>query len=249
MNKTLLEDFKTSLSEIIIPDKRTNLQKILEYLKNPLKIFLRIFLKSEKNNYEINWERRTDEMGKSSVFGNQIDAEEQKKITNLHKKIIFKCLDGKLKKGSKILDFGCGYGRFSDLFVTEFDCNYFGVENTEFFLENCNDTKNKKYFSLNKLKEKKELDNYFDLIFVFAVFGGFKKDKLSDIFKMLEKKIKPEGKILVVEEISEKEIESGGWNVRTEKYYKRLFNNFDISTKFYFLEDNKAKQIFFGTKI
>ena len=65
---------------------------------------------------------------------------------------------------------------------------------------------------------------------------------------MLEKKIKPKGKILVVEEISEKEIENG-WNVRTEKYYKKLFNNFDISTKFYFLEDNKAKQIFVGTKI
>ena len=65
---------------------------------------------------------------------------------------------------------------------------------------------------------------------------------------MLEKKIKPKGKILVVEEISEKETENG-WNVRTEKYYKKLFNNFDISTKFYFLEDNRVKQIFFGTKI
>ena len=156
MNKILLENFKTSLSEITIPDKRTNLQKILEYLKNPLKILPRIFRGLKIYNHEINWEQRTEEMGKSSVFGNQIDAEEQKKITNLHKKIIFKCLDGKLKKGSKILDFGCGYGRFSDLFVTEFDCDYFGVENTEFFLENCNDTKNKKYFSFNRLKEKKK---------------------------------------------------------------------------------------------
>ena len=65
---------------------------------------------------------------------------------------------------------------------------------------------------------------------------------------MLEKKVKSNGKILVVEEIAEKEIENG-WNVRTEKYYKELFNNFDVSTKFYFLEDNKIKQIFFGTKI
>lgn len=251
MNKILLEDFKTTLSEAYLKlaiDKRTTLQKILEYLKNPIKIFLKVLLIFKKNNNEINWEQRTKKMGNSSVFGYQIDEEEQKKITNLHKKIISKCLDGELKKESKILDFGCGYGRFSDLFVTEFGCNYFGVENTEFFLENCNDTKNKKYFSFNKLKEKKELDNYFDLLFVFAVFGGFKKNKLSDIFKILEKKIKPKGKILVVEEISENEIE-GQWNVRTEKYYKKLFNNFDISTKFYFLEDNRIKQIFFGTKI
>ncbi|WP_440677299.1 methyltransferase domain-containing protein [Candidatus Pelagibacter sp. HIMB1587] len=248
MNKILLEDFKTSLSDKVVNDKKKNLQKILEYLKNPIKIFSRVLLIFKKNNYEMNWEQRTEKMGNSSVFGNQINTEEQKKITNLHKKIILKCLDGELQKDCNILDFGCGYGRFSDLFVKELHCNYVGVESTNFFLKKFSNTKKEKYFSYNNLKEKKELDNYFDLLFVFAVFGGFKKSKLLNIFSMLEKKIKSNGKILVVEEIAEKEIENG-WNVRTEKYYKELFSNFDISTKFYFLEDNRIKQIFFGTKI
>ena len=48
-----------------------------------------------------------------------------------------------------------------------------------------------------------------------------------------------------IEAISEKNVE-GVWSFRTEQYYKKLLSNFDISTKFYFLEDNKFKQIFFG---
>ena len=47
--------------------------------------------------------------------------------------------------------------------------------------------------------------------------------------------------------ISEKNIESE-WSTRTEQYYRNLFKNFDISTKFYWLEDNRFRQIFLGKK-
>ena len=64
----------------------------------------------------------------------------------------------------------------------------------------------------------------------------------------MEKKIKPKGKILIVEAISEKEVEDE-WSFRTEKYYTNLFKNFNVSTEYYFLEDKKFNQIFYGTKI
>ena len=51
-------------------------------------------------------------MGNSSVFGNQISLSEQKKITDIHEKILLKCLNGNIELGSNVLDFGCGYGRF-----------------------------------------------------------------------------------------------------------------------------------------
>ena len=56
-----------------------------------------------------------------------------KKITDIHEKILLKCLNGNIELGSNVLDFGCGYGRFSDFFVKKFNCNYIGVENNEFF--------------------------------------------------------------------------------------------------------------------
>ena len=247
MNKICLENFKTSLSDLVNTQKKSNFQKILKYIKNPLKILPRIFWEFKKYNLELNWNERTKNMGNASVFGNLIDVVEQKNLTNIHTKILQRCLNEQIQKESKILDFGCGYGRFSNFFVEELDCNYFGVENTEFFLKNLKNEKNKNYLNFNQLLEKK-YDNYFDLLFVFAVFGGFKKKKLSNIFEMLEKKIKSKGRILVVEAISEKNIE-GEWSVRTENFYKNLFKNFNISTKFYFLEDNKFRQIFLGKKL
>ena len=199
-NKICLENFKTSLTDLVNTHKKSNFQKIIKYIKNPLNILPRILYEFKKYKSEIDWNERSEKMGNSSVYGNLIDEEEQKKITDIHRKILLKCLDGKISKGSKVLDFGCGYGRFSD---------------------------------------------FFDVIFVFAVFGGFKKKKLLDIFNILKTKIKPKSKIVVVEVISEKNVE-GEWSLRTEQYYKKLLSNFDISTKFYFLEDNKFKQIFFG---
>ena len=187
-------------------------------------------------------------MGNSSVFGNQISLSEQKKITDIHEKILFKCLDGNIELGSNVLDFGCGYGRFSDFFVKKLNCNYIGVENSEFFLKNFHNSKNKTFLSFDGLKDNKTYENYFDLLFVFAVFGGFKKNKASNIFQILEKKVKPGGKIFVVEAISNKEVEDE-WSFRTEEYYKNLFNNFNISTEYYFLEDDKFNQIFKGTKL
>ena len=244
MNKILLGNFKTSLTDLVNKNKQTKLQKILRYIQNPFSILPRILYEFKKYKTEIDWNERSKKMGNSSVFGNQIDEEEQIKITNIHRNILLKCLDGKITKGSKVLDFGCGYGRFSDFFVNDFDCNYFGVENTKYFLKDLNNEKNKTYFHFDLLKSKK-FDGFFDLVFVFAVFGGFKKKKLTEVFNMIQTKIKSGGKIIVVEAISEKNIE-GEWSFRTEKYYKHFFRNFDISTKFYFLEDNKFKQIFFG---
>ena len=93
-----------------------DIQKILKYIKNPSKILPRIFWEFKKYNVELDWNERAKHMGNSSVFGNLIDVEEQKNITNIHKKILSKCLKEKIQKGSKILDFGCGYGRFSNFF-------------------------------------------------------------------------------------------------------------------------------------
>ena len=247
MNKICLENFETSLTNLENIQKKSNFQKILKYIKNPQKILPRIFWEFKKYNLELDWNERTKNMGNSSVFGNQIENEEMKNITNIHKKILLKVL-GKISfKGSKILDFGCGYGRFSNFFSEELDCDYFGVENAEFFLKNLKNEKNKNYLNFDQLLDKK-YNNYFDLLFVFAVFGGFKKKKISNIFNMLQEKIKPKGRILVIEAISEKNIESE-WSTRTEQYYRNLFKNFDISTKFYWLEDNRFRQIFLSKKI
>ena len=247
MKKILLENFKTSLSKLNTNSKSITSEKLIKYVKNPVKIFPRIIWEFKKHFKEMDWEKRSEEMGNSSVFGNQISVAEQEKITNIHQNILYKILEGNLEKGSKVIDFGCGYGRFSDFFVNKFNCDYTGIESTQFFLNKLENKKDKKFLSFDYLKNDMELNDYFDLLFVFAVFGGFKKRKASDIFEILEKKVKPNGKIFVIEAISQKDTEDE-WSFRTENYYRELFKNFDVSTKFYFLEDEKFNQIFYGKK-
>ena len=80
MNKILLKNFSTSLTDLTNLNKQTKLQKILKYIKNPLNILPRILYEFKKYKFEIDWNERSKKMGNSSVFGNQIDEEEQKKI-------------------------------------------------------------------------------------------------------------------------------------------------------------------------
>ena len=97
-NKICLENFKTSLTDLVNTHEKSNFQKIIKYIKNPLNILPRILYVFKKYKSEIDWNERSEKMGNSSVYGNLIDEEEQKKITDIHRKILLKCLDGKISK-------------------------------------------------------------------------------------------------------------------------------------------------------
>ena len=63
MNKILLGNFKTSLTDLINKNKQTKFQKILKYIKNPLNILPRILYEIKKYKSEIDWNERTKKMG------------------------------------------------------------------------------------------------------------------------------------------------------------------------------------------
>ena len=161
MSETILKNFKTSLSRLEEKNKTSIFDKVIKYIRDPSEIFQRLIWEFEKYNKEINWNERVEKMGNSAVFGNKISEKEQKKITKIHQKILYKVLKNKLKKNSRVLDFGCGYGRFSDFFVKSFNCNYVGVENTKLFLKNLKSEKRKKFLSFAYFKKNMESINDF----------------------------------------------------------------------------------------
>jgi SAM-dependent methyltransferase len=193
-------------------------------------------------------EKRFSKMGISAVFSTNFSKREREKITKIHEKIIFKILKKKLKKRSKVLDFGCGYGRFSNFFVKKFSSFYFGVERSKSLLKNLKNEKKKKFLDYSNFVKSRKFKEYFDLCFVFSVLGGYPKNKIKKYVKILKNSIKPNGLIFFVETISDIDIE-GEWRFRTINFYKSLFSDFKISSEFYFLEDGRNRRIFWGKKI
>lgn len=240
----MLKNYKTSFTALQKRSKRSFLSKIFKYIINPKKIFPRVLWEINKYDLEINWHDRVSEMGNSSVFANNISFKEQKKLTKIHEKMILKVLKKRVKKKSKLLDFGCGYGRFKDFFEKKLFLNYIGVEKEDLFLKNLN---NKNFLNFNKFKKIKKYNNYFDLIFLWAVLGGFNNKNINRIVKILKKKLSKNGTICFVEIISKRE-KQGGWRFRTIDFYKSLFNGYNVNSNYYFFEDGQKKVFFLVTK-
>ncbi len=158
------------------------------------------------------WEKKGREL-KSSKIENLIDAnghntkfgEFKKKNWNKYIKSILKNI--KIKKGSQILEYGCGAGAFLSYW---YEKKYYlnGIDYSKTLI-----TKGKKYFpKINfKVGEISSLDSFnkkFDLIFSHSVFQYFKNYKYAEklILKMLTK-LKYKGYICILD-IPDKEKEN-----------------------------------------
>ena len=170
-------------------------------------------LKRHKNNKWLQiWEQKGREL-KSSKIENLINAnghntkfgQFKKKNWNKYIKSIFKSI--KIKKGSEILEYGCGAGAFlSYWYEKKYHLN--GIDYSKSLI-----TKGKKYFpKINfKVGEISSLESFnqkFDLIFSHSVFQYFKDYKYAEnlILKMLTK-LKNKGCICILD-IPDKEQEN-----------------------------------------
>ncbi len=239
----ILKNYKTSFSKVKKNDEKI-LKKIKKYIINPNKILPRILWEYKKYILEINWKDRVRTMGNSSVYANHISREEQKKVTKIHEKLLFKVLKNRIKKKSKFLDFGCGYGRFQKFFEKKFKIDYLGVEKENFFLKKLN---SKKFISYKKFTKIKKYNNYFDIIFMWAVLGGFNNKNVKQIIEILKKKLSKQGIFCCVEIVSKIE-KQGYWRFRTIQYYKNLFKGFAVNSDFYFIEDGQKRNFFLFRK-
>lgn len=239
-----LKNYKTSLTSLVEKNKRSIFIKLFEYIKNPKNILPRILWEFKKYKKEIDWHNRVKVMGNSSVFANKISFKEQNKLTKTHEEMLYKVLKLKVKKKSKLLDFGCGYGRFQKFFEKKLSLKYLGVEKEDLFLQKLN---KKNFLSFRRFKKIKKYNKYFDIIFLWAVLGGFNDKNINQVVKILKKKLSQNGLICFVEICSKKEIQ-GTWRFRTINYYKNLFNGYNVNSNYYFLEDGQKKVFFLVTR-
>ena len=100
----------------------------------------------------------------------------------------------------KILDFGCGYGRFARIFTHEVQFhNYFGVDPWEDAIEICHGNNLGDNFSVSEYLpvQLPFEDNSFDLIFAFSVFTHLSFNATQIALNTLFKYLKDDGFLVI----------------------------------------------------
>lgn len=104
---------------------------------------------------------------------------------------------GKTLDGKKILDFGCGYGRFLRLF-SYFTDQLVGVDAWDKSLQHCRDAGLGDLVSLSdEAPESLPVENGFDFIFSFSVFTHLSEKSTRLCLSSLRKVISPDGLLVI----------------------------------------------------
>ena len=106
------------------------------------------------------------------------------------------------KKEKNILDYGCGFGRFTEeLAKISHKANVLGVDPEKKLIDFAQPKKKVKYFVLKNLNQIK---SKFDIIFISNVLGGIEIKNLNKLSKFLNSKLKKNGIMFLSEHISNK---------------------------------------------
>ena len=126
-----------------------------------------------------------------------------------------------LKKNEKILDLGCGNGRFYKIIKNQ-KCHYIGVDTSEELIKIAKKKYPKGNFQLANGLNLPFPSNYFDKIYCIAVLHHLPSKKLRlDFLKEAKRVLKPKGFLFLTI-----------WNLWSNKKGKKLIFNFTLSKIF-----------------
>ncbi|MAV56975.1 MAG: hypothetical protein CMI79_05570 [Candidatus Pelagibacter sp.] len=227
--------------------------RLFKLIINPKNLYLKMRdIKQIKNkNLKINWSKRVDEFGKYSVIdAYQTPKAEFKYVTNFQKKILL----GNLKKFTsgkekKILDFGCGTGRFSkDLSKLNKNASVIAVDKERKLIKLAKPSNKIKYFHLKKLSQ---INYKFDIIFIANVLGGIDIKEVKKISNFVNLKLKKDGILLLNENVNNNydgEKNFSYWMARSENFYLKLFKNLSLRKVDEYKYLQNVTSVFIGKK-
>jgi 2-polyprenyl-3-methyl-5-hydroxy-6-metoxy-1,4-benzoquinol methylase len=225
--------------------------RISKILMNPLKILNKIsqLLKNKKVK-KINWSERSKKFGKYSVIDTQTPKEEFEHVTRIQKNILIKNLKKYLTgREKKILDFGCGTGRFSkELSKISKKHKVVAVDTEKNLIDIAIPSKNVRYLHI---KDLKEIKGKFDLIFIANVLGGLDKNKIFFVANFLSNSLNKNG-ILFLNENTDNNNNNKRvfqyWESRNDKFYIDLFPKINLKKVDTYKYNHMLTSVFVGKR-
>ncbi|MFA8343486.1 MAG: class I SAM-dependent methyltransferase [Rhodothermaceae bacterium] len=186
--------------------------------------------------------------GEVAVLNSGYSVDEFDKATEFHKNIYHKHLIEIVSEDTKIcLDFGCGVGRFSKWLSEEFNLKVTGTDISFPLLKKAYRCPQVNYKNLYGTSLPFDDESY-DMIFINLVLGGISEKKLLKISEELQRVLKKNGKLFLVENTANLN-SSRKWFFRDENFYISLFKSLKIKKVEEYKEFNDTLSVFTGEKI
>ena len=146
---------------------------------------------------------------------------ELEKVTGMQKAEIYPYFLSSLNGGERtVLDFGCGYGRFTRDLADMTRGAATGVEPVKDLLEMAPPHEGVEYRWMEEGRVPAS-DNQMDVVWVCLVLGGLKGDSLGTAIHEIDRVLKQGGLLFIIENTSEKDAVSH-WAFRRFEEYKTL---------------------------
>lgn len=193
------------------------------------------------------WQDRIRQFGHKSVLNSGYRNDDFDAITAKHREIIFpffrKCLNGNEKV---ILDFGCGPGRFSEDLVRITKGKVIAMDPSRDLLNMAPPNSSVSYRLMQPGKIPLEAE-FVDAIWIFQVLGGMRGPLLQRTTQELERVLKPNGLMFLVENTSQK-AKTRHWFFRSVERYKEAFPGIGLQHIHDFQDLNEKVSVFGGRK-
>ncbi len=175
------------------------------------------------------WEKRTHCYGKRAVINIAHQEKEIDRISQFQMEQCFPIMQAALRGDEKtILDFGCGYGRFTAGLAALIHGKAIGVDPTKSLLALAAISPNTEY----RLMDAGQIpvpDHSVEVVWICLVLGGIlSEETLQQTVEEINRVITQDGLLVLVENTSEKS-SSDYWIYRPVVDYQELFRLFHLS--------------------
>lgn len=194
------------------------------------------------------WHWRARKYGRRSVFDLGHSEDELESITELQKTIAFPLLK-KLLNGSeqRILDFGCGTGRFTRDLAEIIQGRAVGIDPIARLFQMAPATPNVKYLSMHE-GQIPLADLTIDVVWICLVLGGIVDDRILErSVREVNRVLKPDGLLFLIENTAEEE-DADYWKFRSVDTYQSLFKLVQLQQLTSYIDMGQPISIMAGRK-
>jgi len=194
------------------------------------------------------WEARAVQYGVRSVMDLRHPTATLDSVTATQAGLLFPLLRGQLRPGDhRLLDFGCGPGRFTAGLATLTGGTALGVDPIARYLELAPRAPGVEYRVLERGRIPAP-DASFDIVWICLVLGGIVgRRELKRTVREIERVLRPGGLIFVVENTSPTP-DGYYWHYRSIEAYQRMFPSVSLSTVSEYMDIDQRMSVFAGRK-